>query len=329
MLISDSTVSAPNEVCLKLSNWLDQQTKGRAAPARDPGNRVPFLWPPHPVSADYHVLESDWTGATELGIGKETFDVAVARTPYGIFGRIDSLWCEAKGSSDEEMLRSLANACRPLIIRQTTIAKTIGIEGRYTRSIGELRALDHLKLLFCKDRDVANESRTVIETRASEGSYGPSLIRILREDRHADRRVAQWCVLDLFEDLPGFLPSREDSDAAVDAIKMLMWTAEDDYARTIYKAGVVLGGHVCTDAAADALIACTFAPSRVGRRSAIHALFHLCEWMPRRSREVVATLGKAAERDPVPSLRKFAKAMAADIAGGASDHVMEPLFEAE
>ena len=43
------------------------------------------------------------------------------------------------------------------------------------------------------------------------------------DDRHPHRRSAQWCVLDMFEDLPSFCPTGEDQQAAIHAIQGLMW----------------------------------------------------------------------------------------------------------
>src|SRR5207244_1266378 len=108
----------------------------------------------------------------------------------------------------------------------------------------ELTPLDLLKLLYCEDRDVANEAKTEIELNASNHAFFPSLVHVLRDRLHPNRRSAQWCVLDLFEDLPSYCDSSQDEVAAVDAMKTLIWDAEDDFARTIYKAGVVLGGHL-------------------------------------------------------------------------------------
>lgn len=51
----------------------------------------------------------------------------------------------------------------------------------------------------------------------------------------------------------------------VDAISRLMKEdSQDDIARTIYKAGVVLGGHLCTEEAADALLEIAFVQLRGG-----------------------------------------------------------------
>lgn len=294
-----------------------------------PQHRVPFHWPPHPVSKDYHVLPSDWTGKASLDFDGETFDVQVARTAQGVFGRVEKVWNEARGTSLEEVLERLKESAQPYFDRQKAIARALGRNECIVGNFSQLTALDQLKLLFCPDRDVAHDAQLAIESRASSGLYAPSLIAILREDRHPYRRSAQWCVLDMFEDLPSFCPDPESQGQAVQAVKDLIWSSSDDYARTIYKAGVVLGGHVCTDQAAEALLACVQAPSKYGRRSAIHAAFHLAEWMPQFSERIVQTLQTAAEVDPEPVLRDFAKSMARDVLSKAYEHMTEPAFAEE
>ena len=153
--------------------------------------------------------------------------------------------------------------------------------------------------------------------------FTDALIHILDDRTHPLRRIAQWCVLDMFEDLPAFCRSPEDEVKAVAGIRDLVWSANDDYARTIYKAGVVLGGHVCSEQSAEALLACMFAPSRVGRRSAMHAVFHLAEWMPEKRDEIVGKLKMASKNDSEPLLRTFAACMARDIESKAPEHVTE------
>ena len=49
-----------------------------------PSQRVPFHWPPHPVSKDFHVLASDWTGHASFEAYGEEFDVEVVRTAQGV-----------------------------------------------------------------------------------------------------------------------------------------------------------------------------------------------------------------------------------------------------
>ncbi|MCH8977975.1 MAG: hypothetical protein IH945_01870 [Armatimonadetes bacterium] len=302
---------------------------GGGTSPHEPGHRVPFHWPPHPVSADFHVLSSDWSGSASFDAHGETFDVIVARTAMGVFGRCEKFWNEARGETEEEMLARLKEGCEPVFKRQFAIGRTIGREGRYDGPIESLPPADLVKLLYCRDRDVAHEAHTVIETCASSGVFSDALVEILCDRRHPARRIAQWCVLDMFEDLQAFYPDAKEQERAVRAVRELIWSAEDDFARTVYKAGVVLGGHVCTEAAADALLACVEAPSRIGRRSAIHAVFHLNEWLPGRKGQILTKLRNAATNDPEPLLREFAKCMARDIESGANEHITEPIFPDE
>jgi formate dehydrogenase maturation protein FdhE len=71
------------------------------------------------------------------------------------------------------------------------------------------------------------------------------------------------------------------------------------------------------------------APSRVARRSAMHAVFHLAEWRPEFTDQIVAALERASAHDSEPLLSAFSKQMASDIAGKSSDHVPEPVFPEE
>lgn len=304
------------------------ESGGSTAPIK-PGHRIPFHWPPHSVSADFHVLPSDWTGRATMVVDGESFDVQVARTPYGVFGRCEQFWNDARGESVEQMLAALAESCRPLFARQRAIARAIGMPGRYEGHIRDLGAPELLALLYCSDRDAASLARVEIESLASSGVFGPALIMILRDDRHPYRRTAQWNVLDMFEDLPSFCRTEAEQADAIQAIRDLIWSAPDDYGRTAYKAGVVLGGEICTDPAADALIACIAAPSRIGRRSAIHAAFHLAEWRPERTAEIVSALRRQSSEDEEPLLREFAGSIADDIEAGATEHMTEPLFAGE
>lgn len=91
------------------------------------------------------------------------------------------------------------------------------------------------------------------------------------------------------------LPEREE--AAVKAIRDLIWDAEDDYARTIYKAGVVIGGHLSEKYGAPVLLECLKCPSKFGRRSAIHGLFHVVEWVPAQRNDIVAAIRAAADAE--------------------------------
>jgi hypothetical protein len=294
-----------------------------------PSPRAPFHWPPHASSADFHVMHSDWTGDAEVKVQGECFGVKVAKTPYGYFGRVEELWAEARGPSREEMLERLAASIEPLLTRQAVIARTLGREGRYDKPIRDLPPVSLVMLLYCPDRDVSHTALTEIEAHASLQLFGPALMLILRDRRHPYRRNAQWAALDLLEDMPSFWPLDQEHRAGVGAIRDLMWDAEDDYARAIYKAGVVLGGHACTDVAADALLECFDAPSKIGRRSATHAGFHLCEWRPDRRDQVVRELWRLSQSDPEPALRAFCAALIPDIERGEVDHVTEPTFPDE
>ncbi|HRF60968.1 MAG TPA: hypothetical protein PLH94_13775 [Fimbriimonadaceae bacterium] len=298
---------------------------GSTEPVR-PNHRVPLHWPPHPIAGEYHVLPNEWTETATLTLDDESFEVKIARNQYGVFGKCDALWCDAKGTSVPNMLAAMAQRCGPFLARGRAIAQCLGREGRYTGVLRDLTPAELVVLLYCPDRDIAHHARTEIELQARLAIFAPALIAILRDRRHPNRRSAQWCVLDLFEDLPSFCKTDELQQQAIDAIRDLIWDAPDDYARTIYKAGVVLGGHISTPPAAEALIACIEAPSRFGRRSAIHAVFHLAEWLPSSIPAIVAALDRAAAADPEPLLRDFAASMARDIRSGEMDHVPEPVL---
>jgi hypothetical protein len=302
---------------------------GGSTRANNPGHRVKFHWPPHPISYEYHVLASDWTGRATFEAHGETFDVRVARTPYGVFGRCEEIWHEDRGDSLEEMLDNLRKSSEPLFQRQLNINQTLGVPGRFKAHVSELEPLALLKLLYCSDRDVASEAKGVIEAQASSRMFLPGLLEILRDRRHPNRRSAQWCVLDLFEDLPSFCESNGEERAAVQAMKNLIWDAEDDFARTIYKAGVVLGGHIPERFGGPTLIECLQAPSRIGRRAAIHGLFHVVEWLPEMQGRVVSAISQIAESDPDPIIRAYAHEMAQDIADWDGDHHPEPVFPEE
>lgn len=307
----------------------DVARNGGSTVARKPAHRVKFNWPPHPVSYSFHVLASDWTGTASFEAHGRAFAVEVATTPYGVFGRCNDIWLEARGESLQAMLGEMRRTAEPLFQRQLLINRCIEQEGRFTGHIRDLSAENLLKLLYCEDRDVANDARLEIETHTQPSAFTLALIHVLRDQRHPNRRSAQWCVLDLFEDLPSFCRTPELEKEAVDAMKELIWSAEDDYARTIYKAGVVLGGHLPHEYGGPALLECLDAPSKVGRRSAIHGLFHVVEWMPAARDQVVEALQKAADREPVPELREFARLMSRDIAHADYDHIPEPVFPEE
>jgi hypothetical protein len=305
------------------------EARGGDTSAVKPSHRVKFQWPPHPISYEYHVLTSDWKGKSILRTNGEEFPVAVATTPYGVFGRCEALWLEARGDTEDLMLQKLAQAAQPLLTRQVAIADSLGKKGRFTDHIRDLEPTELVQLLYCKDRDVANDARIEIETHASSSVFFPGLIFVLRDRKHPYRRSAQWCVLDLFEDLPSFAKTELQQEEALLAMKGLIWDAEDDYARTIYKAGVVLGGHIPDTAGGRVLLECLEAPSKYGRRSAIHGLYHVVEWIPSTKDEVVGALRAHAAKEEDPELREFAILMARDIEAGDVDHVPEPVFVEE
>jgi hypothetical protein len=294
-----------------------------------PDHRIKFHWPPHPISYQYHVLSTDWAGEAEFEAHGETFKVTVAKTPYGVFGRSDELWHEDKGADEEEMLQNLRQSAEPLFQHQLCVNECLNRQGRFTGHIRDLTPSDLVKLLYCRDRDIANEARTEIETHASQRVFTPALVQILNDRRHPYRRSAQWCVLDLFEDLPSFCRHEDEEEAAIEAMRDLIWDAEDDYARTIYKAGVVLGGHIPHKHGGPILLECLNAPSKFGRRSAIHGLFHVVEWLPELKQGVLLALREVAEEDSEAILRDFAREMAKDIEAGGIDHHPEPIFPEE
>lgn len=302
--------------------------RAQSTVAVNPGHRLPFHWPPPSVSSSYHVLSSDWTGKATFEAYGEAFDVAVATTAHGVFGRCQTLWHEAKGETLDEMLQKLRDAAEPLLKRQIRINEILGRPGRFVGNLRDLPFEDLLKLLYCSDRDVANAARIEIDTHASAGVFAPALVEILRDNRHPCRRSAQWCVLDLFEDLGSFCHTEEERSQAIEAMRELIWNAEDDYCRTTFKAGVVLGGHLPAKIGGPLLIECLDAPSKIGRRSAIHGLFHVVEWDPDQRATVVQALRAHAPKENEPLLREFAEHMADDVEAG-TDHITEPLFPGE
>jgi hypothetical protein len=329
--VRDHTAEEAERLARSLRDFIREGAPGSGVSTRavDPGHRIPFRWPPHPVSYKYHVLTSDWRGREKVQIHGETFELQVAKTPFGVFGRSDELWLEAKGSSLGSMIAQFKKAAEPLFARQFAIAETLGQKGRFKGHVRDLPNESLLRLLYCPDRDVANEARTVIELHASQGVFLPALLEVLRDERHPLRRSAQWCVLDLFEDFGSFCKTHEEGVEVAQAMRALLWSAEDDYARTIYKAGVVLGGHLPGEIGGPVLIECLEAPSRIGRRAAIHGLYHVVEWEPAMREQVVAALGAVASSDPEPLLREYAGRMSQDIASGAVEHAAEPRFRGE
>ncbi|MEQ1821707.1 MAG: hypothetical protein ABL949_04300 [Fimbriimonadaceae bacterium] len=297
--------------------------------AINPGHRQAFHWPPPSPSYRYHLPKSAWSSSACFSAHGEEFFVEVAETKYGVFGRSPSTWHEARGKDVAEMLKNLKAAAEPLFRRQVLIATTIGKSGRFTGSLSQLEPIDLIKLLYCPDRDVANDAHIEIETHASWHIFGPALIEIIRDRKHPNRRSAQWCVLDLFEDLDSFCDTPEMREEAVRAIRDLIWDAEDDYARTVFKAGVVLGGHMPAEIGGPVLLECLNTPSKVGRRSAIHGLFHVVEWEPSMKDTISQALAECGARESHPQLCDFALQMARDIAAGNYDHVQEPMFPEE
>jgi hypothetical protein len=305
------------------------EAKYGSSQAINPPHRVKFHWPPHPVSYEYHVLTTDWTGKATFTAYDEVFEVEVAKTNFGVFGRCAAIWHEARGETEAEMLQNLRDSSEPLFKRQRAIAKCLEIPGRFTAEMRDLSPLGLLKLFYCEDRDVASAAHEFIERSHYRTNYFPALCAILEDRTHPWRRSAQWCVLDLFEDLPSFVDSEEDEIAATEAMKGLLWDAEDDFARSVYKAGVVLGGHLPHRKGGEALLQCLEAPSIVGRRSAIHGLFHVCEWVPEMEPRVVHALREHAKIESDPQLGIFSFAIADDIERGGVDHTPEPVFAFE
>lgn len=311
--------------------WLRQEVErlgGAQAPIK-PSHRTPFHWPPHAVSHSYHVHPTDWTSGSSIELYGESFRVQVAKTPFGVFGKIEELWLEARDDTEESMLHSLRVAAEPLFRRQFLISGCLGEHKRFVGTVRDLPDLSLFKLLYCEDRDVSYDATTVMELRARRCDYLPAMLLVIADDGHPWRRAAQWAVLDLFEDFQSFCRTPEEIERTVQAIKALMWNAGDDFARTIYKAGVVLGGHIPASAGMSALMSCMSAPSRICRRAAYHGLFHVVEWEPTVRESVIAAMRAAAAEDPDPQLQIYAGRMADDIASGGTDHVEEPVFDGE
>ncbi len=305
-----------------------ERQSGDFAPIK-PDHYRPWHWPLHPVSFDYHIPASEWHGRANLEFDGDQYTVEVARTPWGVFGRCEALRAEAKGETEELMLDSLVESCEPLFERQAEISRIAGFAERYTGSIRDLEPAIKLRLLYSSDRAIAHDAQLEIETGGELTLYGPALVSILLDSEHRHRRTAQWLVLDLFEDLQSFCPEESAMQEAVAAIKTMMWEAQDDFARTIYKAGVVLGGHVCNETSARTILQLISAPSRIARRSAMHASFHLCEWMPERKDDVLAALLNAAQNDSEPLLRPYCAGLIVDIKNEVIDHIAEPMFPDE
>ncbi|MHB8635801.1 MAG: hypothetical protein ACYC96_04940 [Fimbriimonadaceae bacterium] len=309
-----------------LRAWLDRCPSGMPI---KPDHRKKLRWPPPSTSHRYHVLATDWRGEAALEIHGERLPVQVASGPYGVFGRCESIWLEARGDSQALMLQNMAVAAEPFFKKALGINAVLGESGRFRGHVEDLDPLSHLKLLFAEDRDIADDGQVEIEKHARTKLFGPALIEVLRDRRHRCRRTAQWCVLDLFEELPAYCRDADEERLAVAAMKALMWDAEDDYARAVFKAGVVIGGHLSETYGGPVLIECLAAPSRIGRRSAIHGLFHVVEWVPELRDSVAATLRDHATAESDPLLAEFSLRLAADIESESVDHGPEPVFDGE
>lgn len=294
-----------------------------------PGHRVKFQWPPHPVSYQYHVQPGDWQERTTLNMHGEEFEIQVARTQHGVFGRCEDIWLETKAESLDSMLREMQDQAEPYFARKIAINKVLGRPGRFMGAFKDLPPLQILKILYAEDRDIANEARLQLEQRAGNGLYTQAMIAILEDETHPYRRSAQWCVLDLFEDLGTYCRSEAEEQQAVDAMRKLIWNAPDDFARTTFKAGVVLGGHLPDVWGGQVLVDCLDAPSKYGRRSAIHGLFHVVEWVPDLGSSVIAHLKAHAGRESEPALADFSLKIANDLAARKLDHFPEPIFPEE
>lgn len=288
-----------------------------------------FHWPPHPVSYDFHISPNRFSERATLDVDGETFPVKVATTEHGVFGRCEDLWIEAKGETLAKMLVEMKKSLQPLFDRQKAMAIALGREGRFTGHMRDLRPHDLVKLLYVEDRGLAAEAHTEIETHSTPRIFTPALVWILGDTQHPHRRSAQWCVLDSFEDLPRFVESDAQEKEAIKAIYQLIWSADDDYCRTAFKAGVVLGGHLPGGEGGRLLITALGSPSRIARRSAIHGLFHVVEWNPNLRSEVVKALRDAAAKETDPDLRTFSETMSKDIESDSMDHHPEPVFAGE
>jgi hypothetical protein len=311
----------------RLGEWLEQWPEG--LPARPSPPRTPFHWPPVRPAPCARVRADAWTGLSRISAYGELFPVETAQADGQWMGRVPGIWNEAAADTEAEMLDQLREGMEPLLRRQITIAEGLGLPGRWTRPLEAADAFGLLRLLFSPDRDVSICAGLEIEKRASSRQFGEALLVVLRSERHPWRRSAQWAALDMMEDPGAFFPSPEAMNRAVEATKKMMWDASDDYARAVYKAGVVLGGHFSTPEAGRALIECISAPSRIARRSAMHAVFHLNEWLPEMKEPILSALRSQAEIEPEPELADFALAMAHDIERESHDHVTEPLFAEE
>jgi hypothetical protein len=324
-------MATQEEILRSLEEFLAEEERRNRGPqpALDPGHRRQFLWPRPSIAAQYNVKPEQYTREVRLELHGEAFPVLVAETPFGVFGKCEPLWAEAKGSDEEAMLANLKKELEPLFERQFAISRTLGLARRYDGAISDLTPPQLIRLLFCADRDVAHQAMYQIEARARTIPYGQALVRIIADRSHPYRRTAQWCALDVFEDLLNIFPDPADQRHAIHAIGEFMMTAEDDYARAVFKAGDVLGDHVATEEAGETLLrVIREGASPFGRRSAVHGLIHLCEWLPQFKPRAFEALQQMSEQDPEPVLRAYAAATIEDIRTGVP-HGPEPTLPQE
>lgn len=325
------------DVVLSLNEYLSEFARelGERSPAHDPGHYHPWHWPLHPVSTEYHIQTSAFTESDAIEVDGRPVSISVARTPSGVFCRCEQFRAESRGEILETAKTALIESIQPLLTRNALIAHICGIEspgtpGRYSAPLRELPPEALVKLFFASDRSIAHDACHEVEASEHRKLFTPAFRRILDERTHPYRRTAQWLVLDQFEELPYYCADAECEEGVIQSIYDLMWEdAGDDYGRTIYKAGIVLGGHVLTDKSAALLMSLLEAPSKITRRSAMHAVFHTAEWMPNLRDSIVERLKAIAPHEPEPKLRDFALAMARDIAAEEVDHIMEPVFADE
>jgi len=294
-----------------------------------PDHYVSWKWPLHPVSSDYRITAAEWNDGGIASIGGVDYPILIATIEKGVFGRCEALRVEALGPDRSSMIFSLNKAAKPLLKRRSSISEILGFDAPFVGSIRDLSTLEQLKLLYSRDRTIAHDAQVEIETGPFHKHVFDACIEILNDRIHPHRRTAQWLVLDLFEDLPSVTAIAEDDNTAIDAIFRLMDEAKDDFARTIFKAGVVLGGHICSDYCVETLIKLTRSESRIARRSAVHACFHLVEWLPECKDMIVAAVQFSAQNDSEPMLKSFSAGIARDILAGEVDHVIEPTFKDE
>ena len=124
---------SPDDLVSQLEEFVTRAVEraGGDTEAVKPGHRVPFVWPPHRIGADYHIKGSDWTSSASFEAHGEVFEVQVAHTASGVFGRSTKLWHEARGDTLEHMLNELAKAAEPLFERQQEIAETLELPARF------------------------------------------------------------------------------------------------------------------------------------------------------------------------------------------------------